>query len=121
MIIGNAPRWIGRAVTGGLLIATAAGAVAYATIPGDGNVYRACMLKNVGTIRLIDPSLPSGNLMSRCTSLETQMSWNQNGPAGPAGPAGAFTGTLTSPDGAYSISVTDAGIALQAPGATARL
>ena len=31
---------------GGLLIATTAGAVAYATIPGDGNVYNACMLKN---------------------------------------------------------------------------
>jgi hypothetical protein len=124
------------AAAGGLLVATTAGAVAYATIPGDGNVYKACMLKNVGTIRLIDPSLPSGNLMSRCTSLETQVSWNQNGLPGPAGPTGAkgdkgdaglqgppgvFTGTLTSPNGAYSISVTDAGIALRAPGATARL
>lgn len=106
---------------GGLLIAATAGAVASATIPGDGNVYKACMLKNVGTIRLIDPSLPSTNLMSHCASLETQVSWNQMGQPGPQGPPGAFTGTLTSPNGAYSISVTDAGIVLRAPGATARL
>jgi hypothetical protein len=122
--------------TAGLLIVATAGAVASATIPGDGNVYGACMLKNVGTIRLIDPSLPSSNLMSRCSSLETQVSWNQRGEPGIAGavgtkgdkgdpgaqgPPGVFTGTLTSPNGAYSISVTDAGIVLRAPGATARL
>jgi hypothetical protein len=124
------------AAAGGLLVAATAGAVASATIPGDGNVYKACMLKNIGTIRLIDPSLPSSNLMSRCSSLETQVSWNQKGEAGPAGPLGTkgdkgdpglqgppgvFTGTLTSPNGAYSIGVTDAGIVLRAPGATARL
>ena len=33
--------------------------IAYATIPGAGAVYTACMLKNVGTVRLIDPSLPA--------------------------------------------------------------
>ena len=127
------------AAAGGLLVAATAGAVASATIPGDGNVYKACMLKNVGTIRLIDPSLPSNNLMSRCSSLETQVSWNQKGlpgPVGPVGPVGTkgdkgdagqqgppgvFTGTLSSPNGAYSISVTDAGFVLRAPGATARL
>jgi hypothetical protein len=62
-----------------------AGGVAYATIPDNGNVYTACMLKNVGTIRLIDSSLPSTNLMSHCTSLETQVSWNQAGQPGPQG------------------------------------
>ena len=65
-----------------------AGGVAYATIPDVGKVYTACMLKNVGTIRLIDPSLPASNLMSHCSSLETQVSWNQQGQAGPAGPKG---------------------------------
>ena len=55
------------AAAGTLLAAAIAGGVAYATIPGPGNVYSACMLKNVGTIRLIDPALPSSNLMSRCT------------------------------------------------------
>ena len=70
-----------------------AGGVAYATIPDAGKVYTACMLKNVGTVRLIDPSLPSSNVMSHCTSLETQITWNevgQQGAAGPVGPAGAL-------------------------------
>ena len=47
------------------------------------------MLKNVGTIRLVDPSLPASNLMSHCTSLETQITWNQQGQPGPQGPNGA--------------------------------
>jgi hypothetical protein len=47
------------------------------------------MLKNVGTVRLIDPSLPASSLMSHCTSLETQITWNQQGQPGPQGPAGA--------------------------------
>jgi hypothetical protein len=65
-----------------------AGGVAYATIPGPGNVYSACMLKGVGQIRLIDPSLPSTNLMSHCTNNETAVSWNEAGQPGPAGPQG---------------------------------
>jgi hypothetical protein len=65
-----------------------AGGVAYATIPDSGAVYTACMLKNVGTIRLIDPSLPSTNAQSHCTSLETKITWNQQGQPGPLGPQG---------------------------------
>jgi hypothetical protein len=41
-----------------------AGGIAFATIPGPGYVYSACMLKGVGTIRLIDkcsPSSPPGS------------------------------------------------------------
>lgn len=37
------------------------------------------------------------------------------GPVGPQGPAGDFTGVFTSPNGDYSISVTDAGIVLAGP------
>jgi hypothetical protein len=92
-----------------------AGGVAYATIRDGGNVYTACMLKNVGTIRLIDPSLPSTNLMSHCTSLETQISWNQigqrglDGPQGPQGPKGdpGATGPAGL-DGTDGTSVTSA-------------
>jgi len=62
--------------------------VAYATIPSSGNVYTACMLNHIGTIRLIDPTLPSSNFMSHCTALETQVSWNQTGEPGPVGPQG---------------------------------
>jgi type VI secretion system Hcp family effector len=66
-----------------------AGGIAYAAIPDGGNVYTACMLKSTGTIRLIDPSLPSSNLMSHCTPLEQQLSWNQVGQPGAAGAKGA--------------------------------
>src|SRR5580765_1033744 len=63
--------------------------VAYATIPDGNKVFTACMLNKVGTVRLIDPSLPASNLMSHClSSLETQVSWNQRGQAGPTGPTG---------------------------------
>jgi hypothetical protein len=62
--------------------------IAYASIPWAGNVYNACMLKGIGTIRLIDKSLPSTNLMSHCADKETEISWNQAGQPGPAGPAG---------------------------------
>jgi hypothetical protein len=73
---------------GALLAAAIAGGVAYATIPGPGNVYSACMLKGIGTIRLIDKSLPATNLMSRCTDKETEISWNQAGQPGPPGAPG---------------------------------
>jgi len=67
----------------------AAGGVAYAVIPDDARVFHACMLNGVGTIRLIDPSLPSANLISRCTSRETRIQWNQQGPPGLPGQPGA--------------------------------
>jgi hypothetical protein len=70
-----------------IVLAAAAG-IAYATIPSSGNVYTACMLKGIGTIRLIDPSLPSSNLLGHCTALETQVSWSQNGQPGAPGPQG---------------------------------
>jgi Collagen triple helix repeat (20 copies) len=72
-----------------VVIAAVAAGVAYATIPDSGGVYTACMLKNIGTVRLIDPSLPSKNLMSHCLSPETQITWNQKGQPGATGPAGA--------------------------------
>jgi hypothetical protein len=74
---------------GALVAAAIAGGVAYATIPGPDNVYSACMLKSLGTIRLIDKSLPSTNFMSHCTDKEIEISWNQAGQPGPAGPQGA--------------------------------
>jgi hypothetical protein len=82
-------------LAGIVLTATLVGGVAWATIPGDNGLYTACKLNATGTIRLIDPSLPSTSLLGHCTSYETKISWNQKGPAGavgvagPAGPAGA--------------------------------
>ena len=59
-------RDIVAAASGAVVAVALAGSVAWAAIPGDGGVYTACMLKNVGTVRLIDKSLPAGNLMSHC-------------------------------------------------------
>src|ERR1041385_5480389 len=104
-----------------LMVALGAGVavgVAYAAIPDGNKVFTACMLKNVGTVRLIDKSLPSTNLMSHCTDKEIEISWNQKGqdgapgapgatgPAGPAGPAGKDGTNGT--DGKDGVSVTTA-------------
>ena len=79
-----------RIVLAGLALGAAlVGGIAWATVPADNSLYTACKLKATGTIRLIDPSGPSSSLLSRCTSLETQITWNQNGQKGDAGPAGA--------------------------------
>jgi hypothetical protein len=43
------------AVAAAGLAVTGAG-VAYASIPDSGQTYTGCMLNNVGTLRLIDPS-----------------------------------------------------------------
>jgi len=67
----------------------AIGGIAYATIPDSNGVYTACRLNSVGTIRLIDTSLPASNLQSHCISLETQIQWNQQGQPGPQGLQGA--------------------------------
>ena len=70
--------------------------VAYAAIPdAGGNIY-ACKLNATGTIRLIDKSLASTSLLSKCTGYETEVSWNkgakgdpgQQGPPGERGPEG---------------------------------
>ena len=79
-----------RITLAGLALGAAlAGGVAWATIPADSGLYTACKLKATGTIRLIDPSGPSSSLLSRCTSYETQITWNQKGLKGDPGLTGA--------------------------------
>ena len=81
-----------RSLVVGMLVAVAiavAAGIAYASIPDASGTYTACMLRSTGTIRLIDPSLPPSSLLSHCTSLEAQITWNQTGPQGPRGPKGA--------------------------------
>lgn len=73
---------------GALFAAAIAGGIAYATIPNDSKVFTACMLNKVGTIRLIDKTLPTNNPMSHCSPVETEVSWNQKGQPGLAGAAG---------------------------------
>ncbi len=71
-----------------LVAAAAAAGIAYAAIPDSSGMYTACMLNRIGTIRLIDPSLPASNLMSHCARFETQITFNQQGPQGLPGPQG---------------------------------
>jgi hypothetical protein len=68
----------------------AAGGIAYATVPDSANVFHACMLKATGTIRMVDPSATAPSLLRQpcSTTLETPISFNQQGPVGPAGPQG---------------------------------
>jgi hypothetical protein len=94
---------IGLAAAASLAVA---GGIAYATIPDGNRVFTACMLNNVGTLRLIDPSLPSSSLMSRCRSFETQVMWNQHGLNGSDGANGT--------NGQDGVSVTSA---VEPPGA----
>ena len=77
-------------LVGAVALLVVAGA-AYATIPDGGGVYTACRLNGVGTIRLIDPSGLSSSLLSHCTSVETQVSWNQKGQAGQPGTSPTVT------------------------------
>jgi Collagen triple helix repeat (20 copies) len=87
------------AATAGLLAAFSVG-VADAAIPDAGKVYTACVLGQVGTVRLIDPSLGPNNWMGHCSKLESQVTWNQLGQTGPAGPTGATGATgPTGPQG----------------------
>jgi hypothetical protein len=70
------------ALVAALVALAIAGGVAYAAIPDGNNLYTACMLKNVGTVRLIDHSLPATNAMSHCTGFEAEINWNQKGQQG---------------------------------------
>jgi len=62
-----------------------AGGIAYAAIPDTGTaVYHACMFRNFGTIRLIDPE------RQHCSAVfETEITFNQKGVKGDQGIQGA--------------------------------
>ncbi len=54
-----------------------------AAIPDSSGVINGCYQKNVGNLRVIDPSAGDS-----CRPSEIAISWSQTGPAGPAGPTG---------------------------------
>jgi hypothetical protein len=66
-----------------VLLATAGG-IAYATIPGGDGVIHGCYTNRGGVLTVIDPAAGQ-----TCSSLQTPISWNQQGPQGPQGPQGA--------------------------------
>jgi hypothetical protein len=106
------------------------------TIGADGSVH-ACVQVN-GLLRAIEPG-ESCKTERGDRAREIPISWNLSGPVGatgPAGPTGAtgpqgatgaagatgatgpagtFNGVFTSPNGLFSLSVTDAGIVLRGP------
>jgi len=98
--------------------------IASASIPDSDGVIHSCYSQAKGTWRPIDPA------RQKCAGGETELTWNQTGPqglegptgpAGPAGPAGTFSGHFESPNGDYTLDVTDTGIVLAGPDAQMEL
>ena len=131
-----------------MLTAAIVGAVAYAAIPNGGGIYTACTVKTTGTIRLIDPSLGPKNRLGHCTAQESPITWskaaasptvaqlasgNAHCPAGGASitnasgtvayvcSAQSSSGSLQSPNGRYTLQLSDQGAALKGPGATVKI
>jgi hypothetical protein len=76
-------------VLAAIAVGLAAGGVAYASIPGSGDVISGCYKKNGGALRVIDAGAGV-----TCNASETPLTWNQTGPKGatgdpgPSGPTG---------------------------------
>jgi hypothetical protein len=121
-------------VAGALLVAAALGGrAAYASLADD--TITACFKPSNGTLYLIGGE--SGR--AGCQPGDIPISWNAQGLQGPPGPPGpkgdkgdpgekgdkgdpgTFTGTFTSPNGLYRLTVADDGIRLEGPDARLRL
>ena len=87
--------------------AAAGAGVATAASPDATQTYTACLLNNVGTLRLIDPSLGAHNPMGHCFVWESTVTWNQKGQSGAPGPAGP-TGATGPPGPTGSTGATGA-------------
>lgn len=97
----------------------AAGGIAYASVPDSGTgLIHGCYSQNGalatnGTqLNIIDKASAS------CNKNQQEITWNQTGPQGvkgDKGDPGTFSGSFASPNGQYSMSVTDNGITLAGP------
>ena len=121
----------GRLALGVLAILMVAGGVAYASIPDASGVIHGCYRTSTddqkGQLRVVeDPA--------SCRNNEAPIQWNEQGVPGPPGPPGQdgqdgedgedgepFSGTFTSPNGLFSLSVTDTAIELSGPSSRIRL
>lgn len=120
--------WRGRLALAVAALFAIAGGIAYASIPDASGVIHGCYRTSLddqkGQLRVVSEA---GN----CRSNELPIDWSVTGPPGPPGADGAdgqdgedgqdgdpFSGTFTSPNGQYSLSVTDAGIRLAGLGST---
>ncbi|MGH2933317.1 MAG: hypothetical protein ACRDL2_02210 [Gaiellaceae bacterium] len=134
-------RRLARLVVVSAAILAGAAGVAYATSslassPQATSVIQACENPGNGNLLVV------ANNGTNCHANETALTWNVVGPQGVQGPkgdtgasgpqgdpgpkgdtgdtglqgpAGTFNGTFTSPNGAYSLSVTDNGITVKGP------
>ena len=73
-------RWL---LVGAVLGSVLVGGAAFAAIPDSNGVIHGCYQKDVGNLRVIDPSAGDS-----CRPSEVPISWSQTGPAGPQGPKG---------------------------------
>lgn len=125
-----------RTVVAGVATFAVAGGIAFASIPDSAGVIHGCYRSAAGDaqgqLRVVED--PAG-----CRGNETPIQWSEQGVVGPPGPAGppgpqgppgedgedgedgTFSGTFTSPNGQYSLSVTDTGIVLASPDSSIRL
>ena len=112
-----------------MLMAGAAIGLGAMALAQDDTTYYACVNNSSGNIKMVGKP-------TDCARNEHLIAWNQQGPAGAAGsqgpvgsqgPAGqdgkdgadgTFTGTFSSPNQQFSISVTDDGIKLDGPSST---
>jgi hypothetical protein len=78
----------------GVCLALLLGTAALAAIPGAGGLITGCYNRTSGALRVIDAqAVPA----QKCTTKETQLTWNQTGPQGLTGPQG--TPGLQGPQG----------------------
>jgi hypothetical protein len=87
---------------------------AVAAIPNANGTINGCYNNTNGALRVIDTA--KGQTCVKPS--ETPIQWSQTGPQGPIGPQGAkgepgtFAGHFASPNGQFSLDITDAGIVL---------
>lgn len=100
----------------GAVAALALGSFAFAAIPDGGGVIHACYSTSTGAVRVTDTAT---NVPKGCSSKETALDWNQQGPKGDRGPSNAYAAdggatltpntstivaTRTIPPGTYAVS-----------------
>jgi hypothetical protein len=95
-----------------ILVGSAGVSLATTRLAVEPGVIEACYVTKTGSLRKVEKD-------ASCISGESRIAWNTVGPKGE--PGEPFRGTFTSPNGLYSISVTNAGIELTGPSVSVEL
>jgi hypothetical protein len=94
------------AIAAAVLVGSAGVSLATTALVVEPGVIEACYGTKLGNLRKVEKDVP-------CAAGELRTAWNKQGPKGD--PGDPFQGTFASPNGLYSISVTDLGIQLKGP------